>query len=86
MHTEPPSFGSGLVFELRKDSHHIPQVHLYYANVTNHFDIYPLNLNESTTFNKRCHAAHCALKDFEASLHEFIPNDLKQECEYKSHS
>lgn len=79
--TEQPSFGAGLVIELRKDLHTLdPTVHLYYANVTNNFDIYELSLNESSTFKSHCHNKSCKLVDFAASLQAYLPENIEKEC------
>lgn len=80
--TEQPSFGSGLVIELRKDLLTFePTVHLYYANLTNSFDIYNLPLNKSKTFKNYCHSTSCKLVDFAASLQAYLPIDIEKECE-----
>lgn len=79
---EQPSFGAGLIIELRKDLHTLePTVHLYYSNVTNNFDIYELSLNESSTFKSLCHSKSCKLVDFSASLKAYLPENIEKECE-----
>lgn len=83
MHTESPTYGSGLIFELRKDSSNVPTVHLYYSNATNNFDIYPLMLNTSKTFEKHCSLSYCSLTNFTASLEPFMFNDVEKECAKK---
>ncbi len=80
--TEQPSFGSGLIIELRKDlSTFEPIVHLYYSNLTNNFDIYKLPLNESNTFKNHCNSTSCKLVDFASSLQVYLPADIEKECE-----
>ena len=57
-------------------------VHVFYANVTNNFDIYPLELNKSGRFSKVCKNAYCSLSDFEESLkdHLMVPDELEKRC------
>ena len=58
-----------------------PTVHLYYANVTNNFHIFPLPLNQSETFKHQCHYVECSLDKFLLSLQPYIPvDDIRIEC------
>ena len=58
-----------------------PTVHLYYANVTNNFDIYKLKLNESRRFNGLCKSAECSLANFEQSLQSIMEVNAEQDCQ-----
>src|SRR5699024_4682428 len=76
-----PSYGSGLIFELRRYRQtNEPMIHLFYANVTNNFDIYKLNLNESARFDELCNKAECSINDFESSIQEFLEVDVENDC------
>ena len=80
---EQPSYGSGLIFKLHKNVQSgEATVHLYYANVTNNFDIYQLPMNESERFNKLCHQSYCTLSNFERSLSNYLITDeeLEKRC------
>ena len=77
---EQPTYGSGVIFELRKSGEE-QQVHLYYANVTNNFDIYKLNLNESARFSALCKQSYCSVENFATSLATYLEKNAEQACQ-----
>ena len=73
----PPSYGSALLFELRRlNGQHF--VHLVYANLTPTLNYEDLELRNCRLDNQteRCH-----LNGFVESVKEFIPNDWHKECQ-----
>lgn len=81
--SEQPSYGSGLLLELRRNFHtQEPMVHLFYANVTNNNEIYRLKLNEISRFKERCTDSRgaCSLESFAASLANITNVDPEEDC------
>lgn len=79
-----PDYGSGLIFELRHDVRtDSKNVHLFYSNVTDNFQIYPLPLNDSDRFRDLCPEVHCLLENFTTGLEVYFLNgDVEEQCQF----
>ena len=90
-----PTYGSGLIFELRRNSQtKIPIVQVFYVNTTNNDDLdnfnvqfRPLSLNNSLRFKEHCANSTCSLDNFASSLKDYVIesyDNMEKECELKS--
>lgn len=61
-------------------------VHLFYANVTNNNEIYPLKLNEMKRFSEHCtdSSGACSLENFANSLKGIIDVNPEEDCKKTS--
>lgn len=76
-----PGYGSGILFELRKSAATgVYNVHLFYSNTTNNYDIYRLKLNESPRFKDRCQQTYCTLDAFADSLAAYLEDNAEKDC------
>lgn len=81
---ERPTYGNGLILELRRDFRtQLPNVYLFYANVTYGTDIIKLELDKAPRFRKLCKEAVCPLELFAQSLASIINVKPEVDCQKK---